>query len=319
MRGPCARKWESGPSLTCWDHSRTLLAQRARFLEFFHRSSLSRLPVFLKTWQQACHYRSRPRWNGRDYHHHDNACQRIAKRQSNHLRTRSTAVRDECADLKDLAGGDPAMNAAITRAILAETRARAATLPALTPPARWLRADLPRPQARMKLAADSIDSGRARNILMRSWPKRTRSSLTMDFLEQIMAQRWKAAERTERRGTEAVLKAQAAVRTHHSLKARLADQSKTRIIAEVKKASPSAGIIVPRYAPAGSRRNTHLPGNRHLGPHRAKAFQGLRNALESGSLRGRLTRIAKGFHLPSFPVLEAAAWHADVILLIARA
>ena len=140
----------------------------------------------------------------------------------------------------------------------------------------------------------------------------------MDFLEQVMAERWKAAERSKMRGTEAILKAQAAIRKHHSLKARLENQAKTKIIAEVKKASPSAGIIVPRYAPGRIAKQYELAGATAISVlTEPKKFKGSELHLRAVRCSVDLPILRKDFICHPYQVLEAAAWHADVILLIA--
>ncbi len=116
------------------------------------------------------------------------------------------------------------------------------------------------------------------------------------------------------------LRAAAEGRTHHSLAARLREDGGTCIVAETKKASPSAGLMRPDYDPAaitagyarmGASAVSVLTEPRHfLGS--LEHLRAVRAAIELPVLR-------KDFTCDEFQLLEAAANGADLILLIVAA
>ncbi len=141
-----------------------------------------------------------------------------------------------------------------------------------------------------------------------------------DILRQIMDER-RAAVVDDRRGADlGALQAAADVREHHSLAARLQTQGGTCIIAETKKASPSAGLMRPDYDPAavtagyermGASAVSVLTEPRHfLGS--LEHLRAVRAAIELPVLR-------KDFTCDQFQLLEAAGNGADLILLIVAA
>lgn len=142
----------------------------------------------------------------------------------------------------------------------------------------------------------------------------------MDFLRQIMEERRADVIAARRLRSESSLREEAALRRHHSLRARLEDGCATRIVAEVKKASPSAGIlrreympgaIAGEYAAAGAIGISVLTEPRHfLGDE--THLRAVRRAVDLPVLR-------KDFICEAYQLLEAAAWGADVVLLIVAA
>lgn len=72
----------------------------------------------------------------------------------------------------------------------------------------------------------------------------------MNVLQTIVSQRRKDVEEAKRRIPIDELRKLAAGRTQHSLIERLRTTSGTHIIAEMKKASPSSGILIADYHPA---------------------------------------------------------------------
>ncbi len=116
---------------------------------------------------------------------------------------------------------------------------------------------------------------------------------------------------------EEILREKAARRSHHSLKKILDEGQSPCIIAEVKKASPSAGILRVDYRPAEIARDFQVSGAagisvltepRHfLGSE--SDFAAVRHAVDIPLLR-------KDFLCDVYQVYESAAWGADVILLI---
>lgn len=141
----------------------------------------------------------------------------------------------------------------------------------------------------------------------------------MNILESIMAERRAAVAQAARAVPVADLQAQAADRIHHSLVQSLSRDG-TRIISEMKKASPSAGLLRPDYRPAeigglyqerGAAGISILTESAHfLG--RGEHVQQVRAVVDVPILR-------KDFMCDAYQVWEAAAWGADVILLIVAA
>lgn len=141
----------------------------------------------------------------------------------------------------------------------------------------------------------------------------------MNVLESIMAERKADVEAARTAVPVALLRAQAAGRTHHSLVARLREDG-THIIAEMKKASPSAGLlrdvyrprqIALQYAAGGACGISVLTEPRH--------FRG--NADHLRDVRGAvdLPLLRKDFMCDPYQIAEAAACGADVVLLIVAA
>lgn len=142
----------------------------------------------------------------------------------------------------------------------------------------------------------------------------------MDVLRQIMDERRADVQAARRLRPESALRAEAAARSHHSLEARLRAGTSTRILAEVKKASPSAGLLRPDYVPgaiaadyaaAGAIGISVLTEPRHFLGEEAHLRE-VRRAVSLPVLR-------KDFVCDPYQVLEAAAWGADVVLLIVAA
>lgn len=143
----------------------------------------------------------------------------------------------------------------------------------------------------------------------------------MTILDQIMQERMADVDEARERIPEHVLQRQASTRTHHSLKQRLAARGdQTCIIAEMKKASPSAGLLRSEYDPAsianlyeqnGACGISVLTEPRH--------FQGSVEHLRQVRAVTELPLLRKDFMVDPYQVIEAAAWGADVILLIAAA
>jgi indole-3-glycerol phosphate synthase len=142
----------------------------------------------------------------------------------------------------------------------------------------------------------------------------------MNILDSIMAERRADVEAARRQVPPDELHEAADSRVHHSLAARLLEPKGTHIIAEIKRASPSAGLLRPDYRPAriaeayaaaGAAAISVLTEPRHFmgdGGH----LRAVREAVGIPVLR-------KDFVCDEYQVLEAAAWGADVILLIVAA
>ena len=101
---------------------------------------------------------------------------------------------------------------------------------------------------------------------------------------------------------------------------RQAAQSGPAIIAEIKKASPSKGLIRADFYPASLARAFEDAGAAALSILTdEKFFQGSLAYLEEASNEVRIPCLRKDFFLDSFQVLEARAAGADAILLIVSA
>lgn len=142
----------------------------------------------------------------------------------------------------------------------------------------------------------------------------------MDILESIMGERRDAVAEAKRSVSFQSLAESAADRTHHSLVAKLETESGSCVIAEMKKASPSAGMLRSEYNPAemavcyeqaGACAVSVLTEPLH--------FLGDAEHLRVARSVVKLPILRKDFMCDVYQVAEAAAWGADVILLIVAA
>ncbi len=140
----------------------------------------------------------------------------------------------------------------------------------------------------------------------------------MSILEQIFEERRADVERARREVSIDELKELARGRVHHSLVNKLGQASGTKVIAEVKKASPSAGCLREDYRPAelatlyaasGAVGISVLTEPNH--------FMGSADDLRAVRAVVDLPILRKDFICDAYQVYEGAAWGADVILLIA--
>jgi len=142
----------------------------------------------------------------------------------------------------------------------------------------------------------------------------------MDILRQIMAERREAVAEARTVVPVESLAEDACHRTHHGLVAGLREHAGTCIVAEMKKASPSAGLLRPDYQPAAiaeAYRENGAVGLSILTE--PKHFLGSGEHVCAVRAAVDLPILRKDFMCDSYQVVEAAAWGADVILLIMAA
>ncbi len=110
-------------------------------------------------------------------------------------------------------------------------------------------------------------------------------------------------------------------RVHHSFKAGLlGGDDRLKIISEIKKASPSAGLLRPDYRPAEIAISYEKAGAVAISVlTEPKHFMG--SAAHLQAVRGvvDLPILRKDFICDEYQILEAAAWGADIVLLIVAA
>ena len=137
-----------------------------------------------------------------------------------------------------------------------------------------------------------------------------------DILARIVEhKRAELAQAIPRRGE---LERQAAARTDYRDFRGALVANPPAIIAEIKKASPSKGVLAERFEPASIARTYSGGGAAALSVLTDREyFQGSLDDLEAARAAVSLPVLRKDFTLDAFHVVEAAAHGADAILLIA--
>jgi len=139
-----------------------------------------------------------------------------------------------------------------------------------------------------------------------------------DILEAIVRKKRDDLERLKRHTSQHSLIARAAASTPRDFYAALAGEG-IAVIAELKKASPSAGILRRDYHPAGIARGYEAAGAAALSVLTEEHyFQGSLDHLSAVRGAVSLPVLRKDFIIDEYQVYESAAAGADAVLLIAR-
>jgi indole-3-glycerol phosphate synthase len=139
------------------------------------------------------------------------------------------------------------------------------------------------------------------------------------ILDQIVATKREELAAARAAAPEAELRAALAdaPRTR-DFAAALRAPGQVRLIAEVKKASPSAGLIRPDFDPAAIARAYQAGGADCLSVLTDRSyFQGSPDTLRAVRAAVELPLLRKDFTLAAYQLLEARLWGADAVLLIA--
>ncbi len=141
-----------------------------------------------------------------------------------------------------------------------------------------------------------------------------------DILDEIVAVKRRHIERTRSEWSErAVRDAAAAAAPPRNFAARLRRSGKIQLIAEVKKASPSAGIIRADFDPVAIARTYESHGAACISVLTdAPYFQGSLDDLRQVRSAVAVPVLRKDFILEPYQLFEARAAGADAVLLIAE-
>jgi indole-3-glycerol phosphate synthase len=141
-------------------------------------------------------------------------------------------------------------------------------------------------------------------------------------LEKILAHTMLEVRHRRAAADLALLETQAAAHPPRGFEAALrrASAAGLAIIAELKKASPSRGLIRPNFAPVALARSLEAAGATALSVLTdAEFFQGSLENLTLASATVKIPCLRKDFMVDPFQILEARAAGADAILLIVAA
>lgn len=144
----------------------------------------------------------------------------------------------------------------------------------------------------------------------------------MNVLEEIFAHKADEVASAKRRVSEYDLRCEArdASPPRGFLKALKGAKTELALIAEVKKASPSKGVIRPNFKPSDVARAYEESGAHALSVLTdERYFQGSSDNLRIARQSTELPCLRKDFLNTPYQVYEARAWEADAILLIVAA
>jgi indole-3-glycerol phosphate synthase len=144
--------------------------------------------------------------------------------------------------------------------------------------------------------------------------------VSLTILDQIVASKRREVDAARRRMPQEELEAQAAEAPPvRDFRAALAAPGPIRLIAEVKKASPSAGVIRPDFDPIAIARTYQAHGADCLSVLTdAPYFQGHLSYLARIRASVVLPLLRKDFLIDEYQVVEARVAGADAVLLIAE-
>jgi len=204
-----------------------------------------------------------------------------------------------------IAGGAPEENAMILRGILTGSLRGAYRMAAVVNAAAaiWIADKARSLKAGIAVAEASLDSGAAARKLEEFLGRDPRTE-GGNILSDLVSRRRRDAERGERtRGFAAAFRSPG-----------------LHVIAELKKASPSRGLIRPQFDPADLARGLEAAGAAALSvlaePHR---FLGSDEAVRAAREASDLPILYKDFVTTDYQILRARAAGADAVLLIAAA
>lgn len=141
-----------------------------------------------------------------------------------------------------------------------------------------------------------------------------------DILQRILDRRRQAVERARMRVTETECRRLAARRRgYRDFTAALSPAGEVRVIAEIKRASPSKGLLARRLDPAAMARSYAAGGAAALSVlTEPEFFLGGADDLRQARAATRLPVLRKDFIFCRYQVFESAAMGADALLLIVR-
>lgn len=141
-----------------------------------------------------------------------------------------------------------------------------------------------------------------------------------DFLQQIVAQKRRELAETAGRVPLASVRRLAALRRdYRGFAAALAVPRRVRIVAEIKRASPSKGDLAPGLNPAAVARAYEAGGAAAVSVLTERAFfKGSPEDLAAARAATALPVLRKDFIVDEYQVYETAAMGADAMLLIVR-
>ena len=140
----------------------------------------------------------------------------------------------------------------------------------------------------------------------------------MNILETIIKERQADVARSMGKVPVEILAQLVEKRTYHRLAERLKDDSEIHVIAEMKKASPSAGLLRENYCPAEIAREYEKHGATAISVlTEPRHFLGSNEHLRAVREAVKLPLLRKDFIVDPYQVYESAAYGADIVLLIA--